>query len=508
MSKLGMNWLLTVAVTVAAGAIGAGAYYLSKEDTSVVAEAEKAVAKLEAAANGRVQLGTSGAQNAEAVADPASGTTTELETAEVTAEDAPSFDVMRVEPSGDAVVAGRAEAGSIVALISNGDVVGKGIANSSGEFAIVLDQPLKPGDHDVSLEATNQETQETNDSQQHIAVSVPEDETGEVLVVLNAPNEPSKILQLPEAPVTAEPVTTVQADEPSLAAPAEVAAVAETVQKPQASAPVETAAETPVQAPAKTPAATQVAVNVAPAETQVVVNQTPAPVSEAVAPEPTPLQAATQTTPAPAQAPAKIATQTQSQTPAPVQAPAVSVAPQAQEPALTVKAVETEQGKVFVAGESEPGAQVRVYVGEDFLGEAKAGNKGRWLVEAEKIIPAGNVEVRADKVENAEGKVEARAQVVFTKGEKDVAMIPVRLVAEGSGSKGASASVGIGELPNVIIRRGDNLWSISRRLYGKGTRYTTIYQANSQQIHNPDLIFPGQVFMLPVADLNWKTINN
>lgn len=53
MSKTGMNLLLTVAVVVAAGAIGAGAYYLSKEETSVVAEAEKAVAKLEAAANGQ-----------------------------------------------------------------------------------------------------------------------------------------------------------------------------------------------------------------------------------------------------------------------------------------------------------------------------------------------------------------------------------------------------------------------------------------------------------------------
>ncbi|WP_209008743.1 Ig-like domain-containing protein [Pseudovibrio japonicus] len=506
MSKLGMNWLLTVAVTVAAGAIGAGAYYLSKEDTSVVAEAEKAVAKLEAAANGKVQLGTSGAQNAEAVADPASGTTTELETAGVAVDDAPSFDVMRVEPSGDAVVAGRAEAGSIVALISNGDVVGKGIANSRGEFAIVLDQPLKPGDHDVSLEATNQETQETNDSQEHIAVSVPEDETGEVLVVLNAPNEPSKILQLPETPVTAEPVTIVPADEPAPAAPAKVAVAPEIGAKPMATAPVEAAAEAPTQAPAVTPAETQVAVNETPVETKVVVNQTPTPVGESAVPAPTMPQAATPAAPAPVQMPTQTATQTQ--TPTQVQAPVTAAAPQAQDPALTVKAVETEQGKVFVAGESEPGAQVRVYVGEDFVGEAKAGNKGRWLVEAEKTIPAGNVEIRADKVENAEGKVEARAQVVFTKGEKDVAMIPVRLVAEGSGSKGASASVGIGELPNVIIRRGDNLWSISRRLYGKGTRYTTIYQANSQQIHNPDLIFPGQVFMLPVADLNWKTINN
>ncbi|KZK83408.1 LysM domain/BON superfamily protein [Pseudovibrio sp. Ad13] len=482
MSKSGMNWLLTVAVAVAAGAIGAGAYYLSKEDTSVVAEAEKAVAKLEAAANGKVQLNSSGTQTDKAEAGKAPEVTTQLDTAAVTTDNVPSFDVMRVEPSGDAVVAGRAEAGSIVALISNGDVVGKGIANNSGEFAIVLERPLKPGDHDVSLEATNQETQEKSGSQQHIAVSVPEDESGEVLVVLNEPDAPSKILQLPETPVTAVLVATANADSPDTTAPADVAAAQTPGAKEKAPAPVNVAAETPAQASANT---------------EVAVTETPAPVNTTSAPA---LEAVTQT----ADAPVEVA----AQTPAPVETSAAPVVAATEEPQLTVKAVETEKGKVFVAGESEPGAQVRVYVGEEFVGEAQAGTEGRWLVEAEKTIPAGNVEVRADKVENTNGKVEARAQVVFTKGENDVAMIPVRLVAEGSGSKGASATVGIGELPNVIIRRGDNLWTISRRLYGKGTRYTTIYQANSQQIQNPDMIFPGQVFMLPVADLNWKTINN
>lgn len=49
----------------------------------------------------------------------------------------------------------------------------------------------------------------------------------------------------------------------------------------------------------------------------------------------------------------------------------------------------------------------------------------------------------------------------------------------------------------AIIRRGDNLWTIARRVYGEGVRYTTIYQANREQIRNPDLIYPGQVFALP-----------
>ena len=49
----------------------------------------------------------------------------------------------------------------------------------------------------------------------------------------------------------------------------------------------------------------------------------------------------------------------------------------------------------------------------------------------------------------------------------------------------------------VIIRRNDTLWRISRRVYGHGIRYSTIYLANQDQISDPDKIWPGQVFKLP-----------
>ncbi|MGB3830769.1 MAG: LysM peptidoglycan-binding domain-containing protein, partial [Mesorhizobium sp.] len=49
----------------------------------------------------------------------------------------------------------------------------------------------------------------------------------------------------------------------------------------------------------------------------------------------------------------------------------------------------------------------------------------------------------------------------------------------------------------VIIRRGDSLWRISRRVYGHGIRYSTIYLANQDQIRDPDRIWPGQVFKVP-----------
>lgn len=49
----------------------------------------------------------------------------------------------------------------------------------------------------------------------------------------------------------------------------------------------------------------------------------------------------------------------------------------------------------------------------------------------------------------------------------------------------------------VIIRRGDTLWRLSYRVYGRGVRYSTIYLANQSQIEDPDRIWPGQVFKLP-----------
>ncbi|WP_447476564.1 LysM peptidoglycan-binding domain-containing protein, partial [Escherichia coli] len=76
--------------------------------------------------------------------------------------------------------------------------------------------------------------------------------------------------------------------------------------------------------------------------------------------------------------------------------------------------------------------------------------------------------------------------------------------APAAGSEQASGADTAKPLRNVdgsvIIRRGDNLWTISRRTYGAGVRYTTIYLANKEQIQNPNRIFPGQVFSLPEKD--------
>ena len=58
-------------------------------------------------------------------------------------------------------------------------------------------------------------------------------------------------------------------------------------------------------------------------------------------------------------------------------------------------------------------------------------------------------------------------------------------------------------VPKVVtttVSRGDSLWRLSRNTYGAGTRYAVIYKANREQIRNPNLIYPGQIFVLPTQD--------
>ena len=47
------------------------------------------------------------------------------------------------------------------------------------------------------------------------------------------------------------------------------------------------------------------------------------------------------------------------------------------------------------------------------------------------------------------------------------------------------------------VKKGDCLWNIAKQFYGDGSAYTKIYDANTKQIANPNLIYPGQIFVIP-----------
>jgi nucleoid-associated protein YgaU len=49
----------------------------------------------------------------------------------------------------------------------------------------------------------------------------------------------------------------------------------------------------------------------------------------------------------------------------------------------------------------------------------------------------------------------------------------------------------------LTVQPGNTLWAIARDTYGDGFLYVRVFSANKDQIRNPDLIYPGQVFTLP-----------
>jgi nucleoid-associated protein YgaU len=531
MSKQTLIRTLIIAVPVGVAALITGYFYRDSGEMPV--EQERADTQVAGTTNesSKGDQQASAAPDQQAVtSEPAvqqeenpAATPDEAEASETAAvSDKPSFDVVGVEPTGETVVAGRSEAGAIVALTANGEVVGKTIANPAGEWTIILDEPLKPGDYDVALEVHDQGGEQLSTSDERVAISIPDGGKQQPLVVLNSPDGPSNILQKPEAPVAvaeapkaeetvvaAAPTSEAARDTPSSSSSENVTAEA---------GGSEGAAETTVSAASSTDADTA-SNGTATADTQQQTTDSGSQASEQTAEvAATSTASETEATTAPAETTTASAsdapdssgdaapTDTNQQVAAASQGETSASAETGTEggnPPVTVEAVESEENKVYVAGTAEPGSSVRVYVGDDYQGEATANSSGRWLLEGDKSVAEGNVEVRADMIAEDGKSVDARAAVTFEK-QQDEQIVLTKVVASGtSGSEAGDGADVKKALPVVIIRKGDNLWRISRRLYGDGIRYTTIYQANKGQIRDPDLIYPGQVFLTPEGDLNW-----
>ena len=47
------------------------------------------------------------------------------------------------------------------------------------------------------------------------------------------------------------------------------------------------------------------------------------------------------------------------------------------------------------------------------------------------------------------------------------------------------------------VKKGDSLWKIAKQYYGNGALYTKIYDANTNQVANPNLIKVGQKLIIP-----------
>jgi len=52
-------------------------------------------------------------------------------------------------------------------------------------------------------------------------------------------------------------------------------------------------------------------------------------------------------------------------------------------------------------------------------------------------------------------------------------------------------------LQSYTVEKGDSLSKIAQKVYGKASLWRKIYEANQDNIKDPDLIYPGQVLRLP-----------
>ncbi|UDL91470.1 LysM peptidoglycan-binding domain-containing protein [Mesorhizobium sp. PAMC28654] len=417
---------------------------------------------------------------------------------------APTFDVVRVESNGSIVVAGNAVANAKVEILNGSTVLGSTVAGADGAFVIVLDDPLKPGDYTITLRSTAPD-KVVIASAQTAVVSVPANASGQVLAMVEEPGKPSELITVPtaekkpETQAAAAPAVT----QPSAEAPAAVAPAA-----PAAVAPV--AAEA---APA-TPAATATASAAAAAEPKIVV--------EAVEIDGNKIFVAGL-----ADAGRKVRAyandillgDAQTSPDGHFLVEATRDIPVGNY-TIHVDGLDADGVKVIaraaVPFEREPGEAVAaVAPAEVKPADAKPAVVAAAEAPSAPVTAAPDTQPAAPAVAAAPAPAAETPTPVATPAPA-VAATPAP--AEEAPAKVAAATPGA-DVPEivapklehadgaVIIRRNDTLWRISRRVYGHGVRYSTIYLANQDQIRDPDRIWPGQVFKVPEKSKEGEAAN-
>ena len=289
----------------------------------------------------------------------------------------PAFDILRIEPDGSTVIAGRGQPNTKLE-IKNGDaVLATTDVGPSGDFAAVFDQPLPAGDYQLTLN-TKDDKGASKTSEEVATVSVPKDAGGELLAMVSKPGEASRLITLPE---TGEKALEQPAGETATATDSGAAATA-----------TDTAA-----------AATATDEQPAAGETAQATGDGAAASSEVTTAE----------TPTAETAGAATATEATSKAQA------------------RVSAVELEGDRMFIAGTAKPGALVRIYADDTLVGEAKADKDGRYVADGTIGLSVGRHTIRADVMSPDGAKVEFRASVPFDRPEGEQVAVVAQENATG-----------------------------------------------------------------------------
>lgn len=462
---------------------------------------------------------------------------------------APSFDVARVEPNGEAVIAGRALANSTVELLVDGMVHDRTTADSSGAFVFVP-KPLPPGKYDLTLRATAP-VGKVMVSKSPVAVALlPSDQAP--VAALPAPKAPAAA---PPSSPAAPPVAAV-----SPAAPSEASKPQDGVASKSADLRIEFVEPEAggglfVSGRAAPGSRVRLYMNdgyiamgtaspegrvsfsiqsgVRPGDYRIRLDQMNA--ADSVAsrvemPFRAPAIIAAPAAPAPSQTPATpaapesvIASRQPEREPAPAatlispsQAPAVAeqkpaAAPSATVPLATAPTAVIPPAAMLPATAQSAAAPAATSQASPLQSASPVPQSPSAVASASQPkSPAspGQVQIATSAAEPTTRSAQAGKPDVSTsqppapvvaapKSDPKVATTTSPRIAERA--KDRRDAVVIPRIDTRLIVRGDNLWRISEATYGLGQRYTVIFGANRDKIRNPDLIYPGQIFVLPKA---------
>lgn len=134
-----------------------------------------------------------------------------------------------------------------------------------------------------------------------------------------------------------------------------------------------------------------------------------------------------------------------------------------------------DDGMFKVEGMAKKNSVVNLYMNNKLISKVETDAHGFWTVNTEFELSKSKQVIRADML-GSKGKVAKRVEYTFT---------PVLFDGENA---------------MTVIKKGDCLWNIAVREYGRGTDYVIIFEANKKQIKDPNKIYVGQVFSVIKKD--------
>lgn len=317
----------------------------------------------------------------------------------------PSFDILRVEPDGSTVIAGKAEPNTTLDIMNGETVIASTTVGPSGDFAAILDAPLSPGDYQLTLR-TMGENGAISVSEEVATVSIPDSPDGELLAMVSKPGKASRIIAQPVAP-DAE-----AASEPAVETAAAPTGDQELIE--------DTASETVSQI------ASEARIETPPLPEMSSLLTTSAPQIEADSADDTAAEAASASDETVADAGDQtVAEQTEVAAVSPDVADEAASEPPA-DASVRVDAVEIEGERIFIAGSATPGYPVTLSADGVLIGTETADPSGRFILEADADLAVGDHIINADLMDPSSGEVLLRATVPFNRpaGETLAAVAP------------------------------------------------------------------------------------